>query len=127
MSHVMWGRADRGEGVKECRGDCWDWGSQADSVVRVDRDSGGESESGGGDGGRGEAECERGGGEELSLLPLPPHHLPPLSALLLPGPLPVDHLATIPPHPDHVREASAWEGFVSLCEGGQAGQAEDGG
>ena len=113
------GGADRGKWVKESRGEGGDWGGgHTDSVMRHGG-GGGESESGGGDWGRGQAEGDGGGGQELSLLPLLPDHPPP-PALLLPVALPVDHLATIPSHPDHVTQALAWEGFVSQCDRGQA-------
>ena len=69
----------------------------------------------------GESEGDGSRGNELSLFALlPPDHLAPPAASLSASLPPVNHLATIPSHPDHVTEALAWEGFVSLGEGGQA-------
>jgi len=125
VSYVQGGGADWGEWVKQSRGEGGDRGGHTDSVMNRGEGhsgGGGESESGDWSWGRGQAEGDGGGWQELPLLPLLPDHLP--ASALLPIALPVDHLATIPPHPDHVTEALAWEGFVSLCE---RGQAEDGG
>ena len=100
--------------------------SHTDSVIMVVEGhcgSGSQSESRSGN--WGESEGDGSCGNELSLLALlPPDHLAPPATSLSASLSPVDHLATIPSHPDHVTEALAWEGFVSL---GERGQAEDSG